>query len=512
VKLLGNSSILKKSFIALPVVLALIAVSLLMPARQVSIKGFGTLSFETTVTLSVGSEVAYASPDWLPGWSYRKSHIISAAAGAGTNYQIRIRAHYGSGTDSGEDVYLDGNCRTDFGDIRFTDDDGITLLDYWIETRVNGNYAIIWVEVADNLSTTDQTIHLYYGNATATDAGNGDATFIFFDDFLGPSLDGSKWYSVDANLTFSGSVVTIANTRSWGGVYSNNEYTLPYNFVVRAQKTTEAGNGYAGLQGWYNPLGNTTINVFDVFEISGVKSQVYQTCRHDGSEQWYVDGTWSLNTWYHYQIKGTPSEVRYYRDGTLQHTVTNTSYIPYSNDRLHVMLASSSRYDVLRVDYCFLGKYVSPEPAHGAWVSDEPDIVNAPSSKDFGTVTTSTDYWAYGGTTAPSFPLSSGECFFEVTNNSTDAVDISIRATNFTGGIQGWALGASPGPDTVTLKVGKVGDEQVDLKILTTSDQDFIPALGASSSIRWELKMETPTSFSNADQKTSTITLTATFA
>ena len=31
-------------------------------------------------------------------------------------------------------VSLHGNCRTDFGDIRFTDDDGVTLLDYWMES------------------------------------------------------------------------------------------------------------------------------------------------------------------------------------------------------------------------------------------------------------------------------------------------------------------------------------------------------------------------------------------
>jgi hypothetical protein len=58
-------------------------------------------------------------PSWLEGWGYRKSHVINPASGAGTNYQVRIVAHYGSGTDSGPDVYLNGRCRTDFGDIRF---------------------------------------------------------------------------------------------------------------------------------------------------------------------------------------------------------------------------------------------------------------------------------------------------------------------------------------------------------------------------------------------------------
>jgi len=54
----------KRLLIIVPVVvLGLILVILFMPAQRVSIEGVGKVSFETTVTLSVGSEVAYAAPD-----------------------------------------------------------------------------------------------------------------------------------------------------------------------------------------------------------------------------------------------------------------------------------------------------------------------------------------------------------------------------------------------------------------------------------------------------------------
>ena len=36
----------------------------------------------------------YTNPDWLTGWSYRKSHVINAQSGAGTNYPIRLRIAY----------------------------------------------------------------------------------------------------------------------------------------------------------------------------------------------------------------------------------------------------------------------------------------------------------------------------------------------------------------------------------------------------------------------------------
>ncbi|MBA7701765.1 hypothetical protein ES703_110511 [subsurface metagenome] len=64
--LLKTGSILRRLLIIAPVVVGLIWVSLFMPAQRLSIEGIGMLSFETTVTLSVGYEVASAAPDILP--------------------------------------------------------------------------------------------------------------------------------------------------------------------------------------------------------------------------------------------------------------------------------------------------------------------------------------------------------------------------------------------------------------------------------------------------------------
>jgi len=138
------------------------------------------------------------------------------------------------------------------------------------------------------------------------------------------------------------------------------------------------------------------------------------------------------------------------------------------------------------------------------------DISNIPTSKAFGLVNTSTDYWSTV-TNPPTWPLDDTECHFTVTNNSSAAVKIDIRATDFSGGTPGWTLAGTPSADTVVLKAGKSGDSlETNMVTLTTSDQAFITSLDASLSKMWELKMETPTSFSNGDPKSSTITLTAT--
>lgn len=78
---------------------------------------------------------------WLTGWGHRKSHTINQQVGAGTDYPVKIVVHRTAGVDAGDDVYVGTECKTDFGDIRFTENDEETLLDYFLEyeeTSFNG--------------------------------------------------------------------------------------------------------------------------------------------------------------------------------------------------------------------------------------------------------------------------------------------------------------------------------------------------------------------------------------
>ncbi|MHA1743031.1 MAG: DUF2341 domain-containing protein, partial [Candidatus Heimdallarchaeota archaeon] len=81
-------------------------------------------------------------------WHYRKMHeIIGSSAGSQTDYQIRVEVHRGSGSDSGEVVYLDGYCREDFGDIRFySDAEGNEPLSYWLEGVYSVSAIPEWID------------------------------------------------------------------------------------------------------------------------------------------------------------------------------------------------------------------------------------------------------------------------------------------------------------------------------------------------------------------------------
>jgi len=141
------------------------------------------------------------------------------------------------------------------------------------------------------------------------------------------------------------------------------------------------------------------------------------------------------------------------------------------------------------------------------------DISNTPSTLDLDTVYSlealapSSTYYANGN--VPSNPIEDGECTFTVTNSSGAAVDIDVKATNFTGGV-GWTLTSGvPGENTVRMTTYYSGQDPASGVVVTTGDQAFISALADSATLKWDFKLETGT-FTDGVQKTSTITLTAT--
>jgi hypothetical protein len=155
--------------------------------------------------LIFSAEFAHASPDWLSGWAYRRAIDLSPAT-ATADYQIPVTLT----TATMGNPYV--NVQADGSDIRFTAPDETTLLDYWVESWDNTGTSQIWVEVA---TPGTSTIYVYYGNTAASSASDGDATFVFFDDFSDGTLD--KW-----KYLTGASVVTDATQPSQFGTYAMN--------------------------------------------------------------------------------------------------------------------------------------------------------------------------------------------------------------------------------------------------------------------------------------------------
>ncbi len=144
---------------------------------------------------------------WLTGWYYRSEITLSSATSV-ANYQVKVELTSANFNYS--------HAQTNGEDIRFTDTSDI-LQDYWIEEWNASGTSTIWVEVA---TSGTSTFYMYFNNATAIAAADGDATFDFFDDsFATESID-AKYLT---NWTKSGSNPLQDKTcQNWIiSVYSN---------------------------------------------------------------------------------------------------------------------------------------------------------------------------------------------------------------------------------------------------------------------------------------------------
>ena len=317
-----------------------------------------------------GTSNSFDVVGWLVGWNYRKSHVIESASGAGTNYQVPIVVDYGHGVDGGDTVYLDGSCRPDFGDIRFTEDDGETELDYWRESYTPSGSALFWVEIADNLNSSDVVIYVYYGNNVST-TSNGENTFLLFDHFEGTAIDTDKWDVIQPQ-TF-----TVAN--SWAVCQAELLYDVPCLF---SQEIFPSVN--VAVEAKINVVdpGSTTYSSWRVcFWNRG------EGIRPSDGYNWFAEGSWnrriffdSSDSWDTDKDKGlVDGEVRtnlYITDGKIRWTAEGARNF---DDSWTVTTTNTDRqmfcfgvYDgEVKCDFIFIRNYVENEPTPGDWGEEE---------------------------------------------------------------------------------------------------------------------------------------------
>ncbi len=207
---------------------------------------FILVSFIST-TLFVPQATA-TGESWLMGWDYRKELTIFEVAGAEEDYPLDLTVFYGSGADTTEEVYLSAKCQTDFDDIRFTDDDGNTELDYLMETYTDSANATFWVKVNDSLIAGEVTIFIYYGNDAVSTTSDGDGVFLFFDDFENNNLN--KWDTAEANWDTGPWRVKYGTYAAFGdaddaGRALNKEFSpsLTGDFMIHVWVQTELDTG-----------------------------------------------------------------------------------------------------------------------------------------------------------------------------------------------------------------------------------------------------------------------------
>ena len=321
--------------------------------------------------------------NWLEGWQYRKNAVIGSTSDAGTNYQIKIKVHYGSGTDSGENVYLNEHCRSDFGDIRFTDDDGVTELDYWMEEKVDSDYAIFWVEVPSIPASPDNAIiYIYYGKPDATTTSNGKSTFPIFYDF---NTDESSEWILDAGQW------QWDTTNGWlrtGGTSGQTrarvkDATVSTGHAIRMRIKWAPSEPFVGSIFAYQDSSNYYHHRLSTK--SGYQHSMYRFKSGYNGYVFYESYSTSADTWYIFETRWISStKVLCYIDDELAKTVTGGLVSDWTSGGVGIRSYHYSTTDYGYYDWFLIRKCVELEPQIIGWGAEEsatteeeqPTIVN----------------------------------------------------------------------------------------------------------------------------------------
>ncbi len=232
------------------------------------------------------------------GWSYKKILNIDPITPE-AEFQVKVIL-----TPLNFDY---SKVQPDGDDLRFYD----TLnnpLSYWIESWNTTESSIVWVKI---LTGGTSSIYMYYGNPFAVSESDGEATFIFFDDFIGTSLDLSKWTEDNdqySSSIVSGGVVTVTtdnpDERNGGALIGFNDFYVkkppaPFNAVLNnSLNLGGSGRGHRILT-----RANTTASIM-------------------------VDNALTAYSWDTRDIRWVSDSLVQYNNGTSIITHTNSTCIP----------------------------------------------------------------------------------------------------------------------------------------------------------------------------------------
>ncbi|MDO8265202.1 MAG: DUF2341 domain-containing protein [Candidatus Parcubacteria bacterium] len=398
---------------------------------------------------------------WISGWGYRKPVTITNSGSALSDYQVLVALNTSS-------LVSAGKMKSDCGDVRFTDSDGSTQLNYWIESGCNSADTKVWVKVP-SVPVGSKIIYLYYGNPAASSASNGTATFVFFDNFDNlnnwSSFQRSNLVTVTSLISASVNEMRHINGSDWYGssAWTNNNFTkeslsLDYDFQapqysnIGACSSTFCDTPFSFY--FRNSVESRETNYYATFSGPAVSFQVIP---QKSPVEWNINGSakntsvgFAAGTWYSINFNVfSDGTVKVYKDGSLLiATTVNLSSI--SSYKIEFHSGNYSTTDDLSIRKVRLRKIASIEPTTGAGSEEVPtsspilttqaaSLVEATTAIGNGTIT------ATGGldVTRRGFAYMVGTSGDPTTGNSVSYDDGSFGIGSYTKTIAGLSPGTN---------------------------------------------------------------------
>jgi hypothetical protein len=341
------------------------------------------------VTHSVSGEVSLAlgaPADWYDSaWQYRKALIVDAdqvpGAAALTNFRLLVSL--------ATDTELAASAQDDAADIVFTGVDGITQLDYEIES-FNGTTGSLqaWVEIPSLSATTDTQLYLYYGNPDGGLTANHNPESVWGDYNLVYHLAETSGQHLDSTSNNNDTTTaTVVSQGSATGKINGADQTNNSSQIV----TPDNANGSLDL------TTDFTISTWLYTLGTGIQYQLLLTKSIDGDSEvnyaiylnydnvfiaWYNGGHQafatntspiSANTWHllTYRRSGQTEEI--YVDGAVVASRTNVDpQLDFVTNNQNLLIAKQpsgfyfeGRLDEFRLsDSAFTPDYIATEYAN----------------------------------------------------------------------------------------------------------------------------------------------------
>jgi len=254
-----------------------------------------------------------------------------------------------------------------------------------MESKVDGDHATFWVKITDNLSESDQTVYVYYGKSDATTTSNAKATSLYNqgDDFNDNLQDFARWDWFKLQTANSGTATEtnqrlqlyIGQSATTVGFISHNTISTASNFEMSILAHKQY-TGHVALYLHTNRVANgSTTGNFDTIDLydncyrimlEGNKCYVQRRLVGSGTITILYQGSWtsSENT---LKIRVEGDTIKFLEGNTQR--LSETWALPSRN--CYIVIESWGGSGTDWADNFWIRKYVSPEPGHGSWGTEE---------------------------------------------------------------------------------------------------------------------------------------------
>jgi hypothetical protein len=278
---------------------------------------------------------------WLGNWNLKRPILINNTYGDNvTNYQLKS-------------INL-SEYEINASSTRIINESSGLIQNHWNETiDNNGNLEYVWCNYSkmNNGSWINNTYYIYYqSNPLVNTISNGTLTFLFFDDFLGSSINNLKW-NINGNPIVSNGNLICTDTAD---EYVKTKNTYQY-------KATRAKLDYiTEMPGRETTYGFTTsILPTNPSEIFFYRTTGYNIYSMDSTNTESITATLPGIGYKIYDIHWLNDAANFYgNDGVLMYSAV--SY--YADSPLPILIGNRYADGEIKVDWILIRKYTINEP------------------------------------------------------------------------------------------------------------------------------------------------------